>query len=65
MFTHGGTHARFQCWICDTSIDTPLYWVDPKSYDVDSIKTLCGPKCALEAYNKVKHTFKPQHNLED
>jgi len=65
MFHNGSTHARFQCWICDQEVDQPLYWVDPKWYDVDSTKILCGPECAQRAYEQIGHTFKPNPNPED
>jgi hypothetical protein len=65
MFHNGSTYARFQCWICDTPVDQPVYWIDPRDYDVGETKTLCGPECALRAYEQVRHTFKPRPNPED
>lgn len=57
---------KWQCWICDTPVPEPVYWIDPRDYDVGhTTKILCGPECALRAYEQVRHTFKPRLNPED
>jgi hypothetical protein len=52
--------SEIKCEVCEKKIDNPLYWVDPKFYDIPKKVYLCGAACSLKYYEKIKKLFKSQ-----
>ena len=50
--------SAFDCAVCIKKIKDPLYWADPKFYDIPKKIYFCGAKCSLEYYEKIKNLFK-------
>ena len=48
------------CEVCKKKIEEPLYWADPKFYDIPKIVFFCDAKCSLIYYKKIKKLFKNQ-----
>ena len=46
------------CEVCKKKINNPLYWADPKFYDIPKKIYFCGAKCSLIYYEKIKDLFK-------
>ena len=49
--------SSFDCAVCNKKIKDPLYWADPKFYDIPKKIYFCGAKCSLEYYEKIKKLF--------
>ena len=47
--------SSFDCAVCNKKIKDPLYWADPKFYDIPKKIYFCGAKCSLEYYEKIKN----------
>jgi hypothetical protein len=50
--------TKHNCEVCNKEIKDPLYWVDPKFYDVPKKLYLCGSICATKIYKEIKLLFK-------
>ena len=64
--------SNFDCEVCNKKIKDPLYWADPKFYDIpkkiyfcdakfyDIPKKIyfCDAKCSLKYYEKIKKLYK-------
>ena len=48
------------CEVCKKKIEEPLYWADPKFYDIPKKVFFCDAKCSLIYYKKIKKLFKKQ-----
>ena len=48
------------CEICKKKIVEPLYWADPKFYNIPQKIFFCGADCSLIYYKKIKKLFKIQ-----
>ena len=48
----------FDCEVCKKKIRDPLYWADPKFYDIPKKIYFCDAKCSLKYYEKIKKLFK-------
>ncbi len=52
--------ALYKCEICQNKIDEPLYWADPKFYDITKKVFFCSAQCSLKFFEKIKDLFKNQ-----
>ena len=48
------------CEVCKKKIIEPLYWADPKFYNIPKKVFFCGADCSLVYYKKIKNLFKIQ-----
>ena len=48
------------CEVCKKKIIEPLYWADPKFYNIPKKIFFCGADCSLIYYKKIKKLFKIQ-----
>ncbi len=46
------------CHICKRAIKEPLYWADPKFYNIPKKLYLCGSICSKKLYEEIKYLFK-------
>jgi len=50
--------ANQECEVCKKKINEPLYWADPKFYDIPKKIFFCSAQCSLNYYEKIKNLFK-------
>ncbi len=50
--------SKILCNICKKEIKQPIYWVDPKFYDIPNKLYLCDSVCSAKIYKKIKHLLK-------
>ena len=51
---------NISCEVCKKKIVEPLYWADPKFYDIPKKVFFCDAKCSLIYYKKIKKLLKNQ-----
>ena len=49
---------KYICDVCKKDIKQPLYWADPKFYNIPKKLYLCGSLCSTKLFKDIKHLFK-------
>ena len=47
-----------KCEVCKSKIDEPIYWADPRFYNIAKKIFFCSAQCSYKYYLKIKDLLK-------